>query len=77
MGIKRELEEELGLIGLGDINGAADVMMLKSLGEHGQDYSLVSRCLETEQRPAMLCTGHPLIPAFTSHNALATGRNFR
>jgi len=39
-----------------------DVMMLESSREHGWDYSLVSRCLETERALAGLHTGHSLNP---------------
>lgn len=52
-----------------------DVMMLESSRERGWDYSLVSRCLETERGLAELHTGHPLIPASATHNALVTDEN--
>lgn len=52
-----------------------DVMMLESSRERGWDYSLVSRCLETERGLAELHTRHPLIPASTTHNALVMDEN--
>lgn len=52
-----------------------DVMMLESSREHEWDYSLVSRCLETERGLAELHTGHPLIPASATHNALVMDEN--
>lgn len=53
-----------------------DVMMLESSRECEWDYSLVSRCLETERGPTELRRGHPLIPGFSTHNALVTDENF-